>query len=261
MTKLYLDVPFSRKEEAKTMGAKWDPQEKAWFTFEGNPQRDALLEKFPRSVDERPAGIPLSVTKDWSLPGEDIAFGGSSLFVDLVPSSCWFTNVRSAVAPKHWKAVRLAVLSRAGNRCECCSSHGGHRLECHERWAFDNGSKTQTLKRLVALCSECHETTHFGLAIARNRGEIALQHLMKVNRWTEEAANRHVSEAFALWEKRSLSTWTLDLSIITAAGIAVNEPQDGEYRAQASMQRLDRARSAQSPADIMMSHLFGRRFP
>jgi hypothetical protein len=253
MTKLYLDVPFSRKEEAKAMGAKWDSQEKAWCTFDGSPQRDALLEKFPRSVDERPSGIPLSVTKDWSLPGEDTAFGGSSLFVDLVPSSCWFTNVRSAVAPKHWKAVRLAVLSRTGNQCECCSSPGGHRLECHERWAFDNSSKTQTLKRLVALCGACHETTHFGLASIRNRGEIALQHLMKVNRWTEAAANTHVSEAFALWETRSRSIWRLDLSIITAAGIAINEPQDGGYRAQAAMQRLDRAPTAGDIVAVLMN--------
>lgn len=228
------------------MGALWDSKEKAWFIFDGNAQRDAILKKFPRSVDERPTGIPLSVTKDWSLPGEDRSFGGNALFVDLVPSSCWFTNVRSAVAPKHWKAVRVAVLARAGNQCECCSSPDhASRLECHERWAFDNSSKVQTLKRLVALCSECHETTHFGLAQVRGRDEIAFQHLMRVNHWTEATASKHVGEAFALWEARSRSIWKLNLSMITAAGIAINEPQDGGYRAQTAIRRLDRAQSVE----------------
>jgi hypothetical protein len=32
------------------------------------------------------------------LGGEDRSFGGG-LFVDLIPDSCWFTNVRSCVGP------------------------------------------------------------------------------------------------------------------------------------------------------------------
>lgn len=35
MTKIYLQVPFSQKEEAKKAGAKWDTTEKEWYC-EGN---------------------------------------------------------------------------------------------------------------------------------------------------------------------------------------------------------------------------------
>lgn len=241
MSKVYLDVPFARKDEAKSMGARWDPQEKSWYAFDDNPQGKALLGVFPASIDERPAGIPLTIAPGWSLPGEDLQFGGKSLFVDMVPSTCWFTNVRSAVAPKHWKWLRLAVISRAGNACECCNTPA-KSLECHERWAFDPASHTQTLKRLVALCKECHETTHFGLAQVRGRDEIALQHLMDVNHWTRDMAEQHVQKAFSLWEDRSESTWELDLSIIQNAGIEINEPQDGEYRRQSAARRLDQAK-------------------
>ena len=29
---LYLNVPYSEKEEAKRLGAKWDPRVKKWYT-------------------------------------------------------------------------------------------------------------------------------------------------------------------------------------------------------------------------------------
>jgi hypothetical protein len=52
-------------------------------------------------------------------PGEDRSFG-SGLFVDLVPSSCWFTNVRSCVIPRDWERLRRMVTNRSGERCEAC---------------------------------------------------------------------------------------------------------------------------------------------
>ncbi len=35
--KIYLRVPFSRKDEAKALGAKWDNLLKKWFTFSNSP--------------------------------------------------------------------------------------------------------------------------------------------------------------------------------------------------------------------------------
>jgi ribonuclease HI len=48
-SKLYLDVAFAQKDEAKALGALWDPAKKKWYMKEGNPHRDELLEKFGRS--------------------------------------------------------------------------------------------------------------------------------------------------------------------------------------------------------------------
>ena len=51
------------------------------------------------------------------LPGEDRNFG-PGLFVDLVPSSCWFSNVRSCVDQRDWERLRRMITNRADQRCE-----------------------------------------------------------------------------------------------------------------------------------------------
>ena len=94
------------------------------------------------------------------LPGEDRSFG-SGLFVDLVPQSCWFTNVRTCVAAADWDRVRQMVFRRAGDRCGCeaCGRdrdpETGVRMEARERWYFDDARGVQVLRRLICLCSGC----------------------------------------------------------------------------------------------------------
>ena len=243
---LYIDVPFSEKDAAKAMGARWDNTRKLWFIPAALHQQDRgqLLLHFPIIEVDRPPGIPEVVTPDFAFPGENRQYCGylnGNLYVDMVPSTCWFTNIRSAVAPHHWSAVRVAIIARAGNRCECCGSpplprkteEGVKRgsLECHERWAFHEPSGVQTLKRLIALCSACHEATHYGLAEMQGRGPQAREHLMAVNRWTSAQVDAHIAVALALWERRSSRTWTLDIQIIERAGIATTGPTDGVSRA------------------------------
>jgi len=45
-TKLYLNVPFARKEEAKRLGAMWDAENKKWYMKENNKNKMELIEKF-----------------------------------------------------------------------------------------------------------------------------------------------------------------------------------------------------------------------
>jgi hypothetical protein len=80
--RVWLDVPFAEKDQAKALGARWDPQARRWYATQVTMAR---LERWAALPD-----IPTT------LPGEDRTFGGG-LFVDLVPPSCWFTNVRSCV--------------------------------------------------------------------------------------------------------------------------------------------------------------------
>jgi hypothetical protein len=56
------------------------------------------------------SGVLLDPRSPILLPGEDRSFG-TNLFVDLVPSSCWFTNARSC------------VVSRTGSVCYGWSRH------------------------------------------------------------------------------------------------------------------------------------------
>ncbi len=87
----YLDVPYSEKDEAKHVGARWDPGVRRWYDL--RPPKPAL-----QRWAARPEVPEL-------LPGEDRSFG-QGLFVDLVPSSCWFTNVRWCVTEADWERLR-----------------------------------------------------------------------------------------------------------------------------------------------------------
>ncbi|MDX2496201.1 MAG: DUF5710 domain-containing protein [Desulfuromusa sp.] len=46
--KIYLRVPFNRKDEAKGLGAEWDSAAKKWFAFTDSPHLRRLEECFRR---------------------------------------------------------------------------------------------------------------------------------------------------------------------------------------------------------------------
>lgn len=231
--RIWLDVPFAEKDEAKAAGARWDPAEKRWYA--PRPGMDALA---------RWAAAP--EVPDL-LPGEDRSLG-SGLFVDLVPSTCWFTNVRSCVDARDWERLRRMVTRRAGRRCEVCGAaedRAARRwLEVHERWVYDERTRVQALRRLVCLCTDCHTVTHFGLAQVRGLAGRAFAHLREVTGMTEAQARRHVDGAFAVWEARSRVAWTLDLSMLTAAGVRLAPPPRAVERAAVAARQLGEERGA-----------------
>lgn len=133
------------------------------------------------------------------------------LFVDLVPRTAWFSNLRSELTASEWDFARKLVAREAGHRCEACGGRGPqHPVECHERWHYDEKTKVQTLIGLVALCPACHEATHFGLATIRGRDAQALAQLKKVRGWPTTKAKKHVDAAFDAYAQRSCFQWTLD---------------------------------------------------
>jgi len=218
--RIWLDVPFAEKDAAKAHGARWDPKAKRWYA--PRPGITGL---------DRWAALPEIPDL---LPGEDRTFG-SGLFVDLVPSSCWFTNVRSCVVQRDWERLRRMITRRAGQGCEVCG-RGEDRpsrrwLEAHERWAYDDTGRVQTLRRLICLCTDCHTTTHFGLAQIRGLDAEAFAHLRSVTGRSEREAREHVEAAFELWQRRSAHTWRLDLSLLTDAGITIAPPPSATDRA------------------------------
>ena len=46
--KIYLQVAYKDKEDAKTLGAKWDKDSKQWYIFEDNENLDELVSKFSK---------------------------------------------------------------------------------------------------------------------------------------------------------------------------------------------------------------------
>jgi hypothetical protein len=217
--RIWLDVPFQEKDEAKAFGARWDPAAKRWYS-----PRPGIAELARWAARQDVPEL---------LPGEDRQFG-SGLFVDLVPSSCWFTNVRYCVSTQDWERLRRMLLDRARHRCEACE-RGEDRdakrwLEAHERWSYDWSSRTQKLVRLICLCTDCHQTTHYGLAQVRGHDAAAFAHLRAVTGMNAAAAHEHVREAFEVWKHRSQTSWSLDLTMLTAAGITLAKPPEAHQR-------------------------------
>jgi len=142
------------------------------------------------------------------------------LTIELVPRTCWFSNVRDRVSREDWDRMRKQVYEHAGRRCEVCGGRGSrHPVECHEVWEYDETTGVQRLVRLVALCPACHEVKHMGLAGIKGRGEIAAAHLAEVNGWTPQVTAVYIDQAFDVWKARSVQTWSFDVSALTAYGI------------------------------------------
>jgi hypothetical protein len=223
----WLDVPFAEKDAAKALGARWDPQAKRWY--DPRPPTTGLVRW--ASLPEVPDLLPV----------EDRGFG-SGLFVDMIPSSCWFTNVRSCVTPRDWERLRRMITYRADRRCEACGAtedrEVGRWLEAHERFAYDERVGVQTLRRLICLCSSCHQATHFGYATVTGRDAEAFAHLRAVTGMSRVEAARHVEAAEALWIRRSGRVWTLDLSILTSAGVTLRRPEAAHERPAAARRGL-----------------------
>jgi hypothetical protein len=137
------------------------------------------------------------------------------LTVELVPSTCWYTNVRSHVPRAVWDRLRRRVAAETGHRCEICGGRGRRwPVECHEVWHYDDATKVQRLERLVALCPACHQVKHAGFASKQGRLGAVIRHLAAVNGWSAEDAELYLESAFETWATRRRHTWTLDISVL-----------------------------------------------
>jgi 5-methylcytosine-specific restriction endonuclease McrA len=196
MKKIYLNVPYSEKEDAKNLGARWEPSVKKWYVS---------------------SEIDLTPFRRW-FP----SISNPRLTIELVPETCWFSNVRSSVSRQDWDKLRLHTYRQASYCCQICGGIGTqHPVECHEIWDYDDQNLVQTLKGLIALCPACHECKHMGLAQIRGREEPAKQHLAKVNNWTQAQTEIYVFDCFEIWYQRSQKEWKLDISYLEKFGVAI----------------------------------------
>lgn len=182
-----LDVPALEREAAAAKGARWHEGYYSWYA---PPDRD--LESFRRWF--RVAGAP-------------------RLASELVPSTCWCSNVRSHMPREDWAALSRLVYRAANYKCETCGCQGSaHPVENHEVWRYEAG--VQTLTRLIALCPACHLCKHPGFAEVNGRTAEVYAQLMRVNGWQRAQVAAHLKEVFARWELQSKKTWGLDLSYL-----------------------------------------------
>lgn len=143
------------------------------------------------------------------------------LSIELVPSSCFYDNVRAIITKEQWDIVRKRVYDTAWHVCEICEGVGPkHPVEAHEIWHYDDENKIQSLYKILALCPDCHQVKHIGLARIHGKFDKALKHFMKINKMKKDKALVYIEEQFAIWEERSKHKWTLDISELKNYGVS-----------------------------------------
>lgn len=142
------------------------------------------------------------------------------LTIELVPKTCYYSNVRTTVTKQEWNKIRFISYEKANNKCEICGDVGKnqgykHNVECHEIWEYDDTNHTQKLVGLVSLCPICHQVKHIGRAIAMGRHQLVHNQLMKVNRWTPKQVEIYILKCFEIQKERSKYQWKLDISMLS----------------------------------------------
>ena len=137
------------------------------------------------------------------------------LTIELVPTSCWNSNVRSIVTASQWNVIRKKCYTLANNKCEICGGVGKlHPVECHEIWEYNDETHTQTLKGLIALCPTCHMVKHAGLAEMQGKINVVIRQLMKVNGTDMDNTVLYINKSFAKWHERSKFSWSLNINFL-----------------------------------------------
>ena len=132
---------------------------------------------------------------------------------ELVPDSCWYSNLRSELPAGAWDVLRKKAYARADGRCMICGSPSA-RLEAHEQWEYDDKAGVQRLKNIVAICRPCHEVIHIGRTQLMGKEREASEHFMKVNNCSYSEYRAALAEANALHRERSEREWQLDISAL-----------------------------------------------
>lgn len=130
---------------------------------------------------------------------------------ELVPDSCWYSNLRSELGGEAWDIIRKKAYVRAEGKCMICGEPT-KRLEAHEQWEYDDKNCVQKLKNIVAVCRPCHEVIHIGRTQLMGREKEATAHFMKVNDCSYADYIKALGEANAKHRERSKKEWTLDVS-------------------------------------------------
>lgn len=199
--KHYLDVPFEEKNEAKQHGARWDPECKKWYT---TSTEGVLHDRW---------GIEARALVE--LVGEDREFGGNELGIELVPKSCWCRNVLYGIQKCDRQRVQDLVMGRTNRTCETCGvQNARNTFHVHGRWTFDESTHTQELTRLMCMCENCYNSTHYGASHYQGKQEAAFLHLTRTLNLSDNDAKARVDAAYALQQERNQSPWDVSMSLL-----------------------------------------------
>lgn len=136
----------------------------------------------------------------------------TKILIELVPKTCWFTNVRSQVRKKDWDFLRKQAYAKYEHKCAICKRKT--RLEAHEIWHYNDKEKIQKLFDIVAVCNSCHQLYHIGFSSIIGNFDKSLGWLSKINGWSKQQSKEYIDIVFEIWHQRSRHKWNLDLSFL-----------------------------------------------
>jgi hypothetical protein len=133
---------------------------------------------------------------------------------EIVPTSCWYNNLRHILSKRAWDYIRKDAYQKANGKCTICNAPK-KRLEAHERWSYDITTHTQKLKDIIAICHNCHSVIHIGRTQLVGKEDIAIRHFKKVNNTDYQgyitALKKANEESIEL---SKIDDWQLDLSYL-----------------------------------------------
>ena len=135
---------------------------------------------------------------------------------ELVPDSCWYSNLRSILSKAQWDYIKKDARERANGKCMICGKKS-NRLETHEQWEYDEDNKVQKLSDIKAICPDCHRVIHFGFTTLKfDNVERYENHFIKVNNCTYAEFKEQLNKANIDHQRRNqIDEWKLDLQYLT----------------------------------------------
>lgn len=146
------------------------------------------------------------------------------LTIELVPKTCWYSNVRSEVSKVKWDEIRNTCYGKAGHKCQICGDTGtnqgyGWKVECHEVWHYDDAEGIQKLMDFISLCPKCHKVKHLGHSRINGEYDMCVKHLRKVNKWNKKKTDKYLEEVNETYMQRSQYDWELDITLVDKYGL------------------------------------------
>lgn len=142
---------------------------------------------------------------------------------DLIPATSWGSSLANILTKSCWDRVKELPISYAGNVCLMCGYFSeNRRRDAHELWGYKDPMQEgtfgkQTLKALMPLCTDCHETFHLGFANVQGRLDIVLRYYRSLTgpSFTAKDIDDYYRWIGDRWTLRSNFFWGLDVSIIS----------------------------------------------
>lgn len=189
----------------------WDAQS----FFRGGGRYTEGLGYHAREGDDLSA-IDEWLPRKWQYRGDPPA---PVLLPDMLPTTSWEANLRTALRPEEWDRLRKFCYQAAGYACVACGSRGEPHVEAHESWSFNEKTGVQKLKGLLCLCPTCHKAKHLGYANRIGKLPQVLARLKWLNAWDEDQLQQGLADVENRQQQLSTRAWTLDLSFLASYGV------------------------------------------